>query len=533
MNNSIVTEIKFKNEPVLEYKEGSPERIELEAQLAQMKNSYVDIPIIIDGKEIRTGNTEKCIVPHDHKKVLGEYHIAGKEEIKMAIESTLRAKSAWEELHWQHRVSIFLKAAELASGPWRAKLNAATMLCQSKTYKQAEIDSACELVDFLRYNAYALTQIYSEQPISTKIFKNRMEYRPLEGFVFAISPFNFTSIACNLVGAPAIAGNTVIWKPSSDAVYSSYLVYKLFEAAGLPKGVINFVPCRSIDAEDIILTNENLSGLHFTGSTEVFQRMWKIVGNNITNYRTFPRLVGETGGKNYVMAHPSANIESLTTAIIEGAFEYQGQKCSAVSRVYIPRSLWPDVKERLLQLAEKIRGKMGDIEKRSTFMGAVINADAFDRIVSYIEFARNSSEAEIIFGGNYDDSVGYFIEPTIILTQNPKFKTMEEEIFGPVLTIYIYEDEDFEETLNLCANTSKYGLTGSIFAKDRYALVKAEKALMHTAGNFYINDKPTGAIVGQQPFGGARLSGTNDKAGSKLNLLRWMSPRIIKENLIN
>ena len=328
----------------------------------------------------------------------------------MAIESTLRAKSAWEELHWQHRVSIFLKAAELASGPWRAKLNAATMLCQSKTYKQAEIDSACELVDFLRYNAYALTQIYSEQPISTKIFKNRMEYRPLEGFVFAISPFNFTSIACNLVGAPAIAGNTVIWKPSSDAVYSSYLVYKLFEAAGLPKGVINFVPCRSIDAEDIILTNENLSGLHFTGSTEVFQRMWKIVGNNITNYRTFPRLVGETGGKNYVMAHPSANIESLTTAIIEGAFEYQGQKCSAVSRVYIPRSLWPDVKERLLQLAEKIRGKMGDIEKRSTFMGAVINADAFDRIVSYIEFARNSSEAEIIFGGNYDDSVGYFIE---------------------------------------------------------------------------------------------------------------------------
>ncbi len=529
MNNKIIRELEFKNEKILEYLPGSPERIELETELSRMKASYIDIPVIIGGKEIRTGNKGKCIIPHDNKKVIGEYHKAGKEEVNKAIEEALKAKINWESLDWESRISIFLRAAELASGPWRARLNAATMLTQSKTYKQAEIDSACELVDFLRYNAACLRQIYSEQPISAANVLNKVEYRPLEGFIFAVSPFNFTSIGSNLSGAPAIAGNTVLWKPASNTVYSSYVVYKLFQEAGLPDGVINFIPGDSREIGDIAIVNENLSGIHFTGSTKVFQDMWKKVGNNIYNYRTFPRIVGETGGKNYIIAHPSADVEAVSKGLIEGAFEYQGQKCSAASRGYIAGSLWPQIKEKLLEKASKL--KIGDVEDFTNFMGAVIDKKAFDSIKSYIEYAKNSSEAEILFGGRCDDTIGYFIEPTIVLTADPHFKTMEEEIFGPVLTIYVYDDEDYQAALKLCDGTSKYGLTGSIYAKDRYAISEAEKELVHSAGNFYINVRPTGAVVGQQPFGGARLSGTNDKAGSKLNLLRWMSPRTIKESL--
>lgn len=530
MNNKIIKELDFKNEKVLKYLPESPERIELEAELKRMKASYVDIPVIIGGKEIRTGNKGKCILPHDNKKVIGEYHKAGKKEVKTAIAEALKAKTTWEKLDWEARISIFLKAAELASGSWRAKLNAATMLTQSKTYKQAEIDSACELVDFLRYNAACLRQIYSEQPISTVSVLNKIEYRPLEGFIFAVSPFNFTSIGSNLSGAPAIAGNIVLWKPASNAVYSSYIVYKLFQEAGLPDGVINFVPGDSLEIGDIVITDENLAGIHFTGSTKVFQDMWAKVGSNIYNYKTFPRIVGETGGKNYIIAHSSADVEAVSFGLIEGAFEYQGQKCSAASRGYIARSIWPKVKESLLKKVSKI--KIGDIEDFTNFMGAVIDKKSFNSIKGYIEYAQNSPEAEVLVGGKCDDTIGYFVEPAIILTTNPHFRTMEEEIFGPVLTLYIYDDEDYLAVLKLCDGTSKYGLTGSIFAKDRYAISEAEKELMHSAGNFYINVRPTGAVVGQQPFGGARLSGTNDKAGSKLNLLRWMSPRTIKENLI-
>jgi 1-pyrroline-5-carboxylate dehydrogenase len=529
MNNSISKEMYFRNEKVLDYLPGSSERKELEVELARMKSSFVDIPIIIGGKEICTGNKGQCIIPHDNKKIIGEFHQAGKQEVEMAIEEALKAKAKWESLPWESRATIFKKAAELASGPWRARLNAATMISQSKTYKQAEIDSACELVDFIRYNAACLHQIYSEQPISTETIWNRTEYRPLEGFIFAVSPFNFTAIGSNLVGAPAIVGNTVVWKPASSAVYSAYVVYKLFEEAGVPAGVINFIPGNPKEIGDSVLANENLSGIHFTGSTRVFQNMWTTVGNNINNYKTFPRIIGETGGKNYVIAHPSADIEAVSHGLLEGAFEYQGQKCSAASRAYIASSIWPAIKENLLEKVSNV--KVGDVTDFTYFMGAVIDKRSFDKIKEYIEFAKNSSEAEVVFGGKCDDSIGYFIEPTIVVTVNPHFKTMEEEIFGPVLTIYIYKDEDFLDTLKLCDNTSKYGLTGSIFAKDRYAIVQAERELVHTAGNFYINDRPTGAVVGQQPFGGARLSGTNDKAGSKLNLIRWMSPRTIKERL--
>ncbi len=530
MNNSISKELNFINEKVLDYYQGSPERIKLEEQLSNMENSFIEIPLIIGGKEIKTGNKGKCIIPHNNKKIIGEYHKASKDEVKLAIESSLKAKKIWEKLHWESRVAIFLKAAELAAGPWRAKLNAATMLSQSKTYKQAEIDSACELVDFMRYNASCLYQIYSEQPISTQITHNRIEYRPLEGFIFAVSPFNFTAIGSNLVGAPAIAGNTVLWKPASNAIYSSYMVYKLLQEAGLPDGVINFIPGDSKDIGSSILTNENLCGIHFTGSTKVFQEMWSTIGGNIYNYKTFPRIVGETGGKNFIIVHSSADLNKVSRGIFEGAFEYQGQKCSAASRAYIAKNMWPDIKQNLFEKLSNI--KIGDTGNFSNFMGAVIDKKSYNTIKNYIEFANDSSEAEIIYGGKYEDSVGYFIEPTIILTTNPHFKTMEEEIFGPVLTIYIYDDENYEEVLELCDNTSNYGLTGSIFARDRYAIVKAEEKLVNCAGNFYINDRPTGAVVGQQPFGGARLSGTNDKAGSKLSLMRWMSPRVIKENLM-
>lgn len=528
MNNTMAKVLNFENEKVLEYAVGSTKREELKKALNELEQKVVDIPIIIGGKEIRTGNTGKCIIPHNHKKVIGIYHKAGENEVKMAIEAALEAKKQWEKMPWEHRAAIFLKAAELASDPWRAKLNAATMLCQSKTYIQAEIDSACELTDFLRYNARCLYEIYKEQPISIKESWNRMEYRPLEGFVFAVSPFNFTAIGCNLSSAPAIAGNVVLWKPASSAVYSSYMVLKLLQEAGLPDGVINFLPGSGDIVGDVVLKDENLAGIHFTGSTEVFRHMWKTVGNNIENYRTFPRLIGETGGKNYVFAHSSSCVEELATALIRGAFEYQGQKCSAASRCYIPKSLWPQLKEKLIKDISTI--KVGDAGNFGNFMSAVIDKNSFQNIKGYIEYAKNSSEAEIISGGKCDGSVGYFIEPTVVLTSNPHFKTMEEEIFGPVLTVYVYDEKDFEETLKLCSQTSEYGLTGAIFGKDRYALMKMEEALMHTAGNFYINDKPTGAVVSQQPFGGARASGTNDKAGSKFNILRWMSPRVIKDN---
>lgn len=529
MNNSILKELDFKNEKKLSYLPNSLERLELDKELSNIKNSFIEIPINIGGKEIRTGNKGQCIVPHNNKKLIGEYHKAGKEEINLAISEALKAKNNWEKLNWEFRVSIFLKAAELASGPWRAKLNAATMLSQSKTFKQAEIDSACELIDFIRYNAACLYQIYSQQPISTQKIWNKIQYRPLEGFIFAVSPFNFTAIGSNLVGAPAIVGNTVLWKPASNAVYSSYVVYKLFQEAGLPDGVINFIPCDSKDIGDSVMTNENLSGVHFTGSTKVFQDMWTTVGNNIHNYKTFPKIVGETGGKNFVIVHSSADIESVSIGLLEGAFEYQGQKCSAASRAYIARSIWPLIKKNLLEKINDI--KIGNIEDPTTFMGAVIDKKSFDKIRGYIEYANNSKDAEILFDGKCDDSIGYFIGPTIILTNNPHFKTMEEEIFGPVLTIFIYDDEKYEDTLKLCDTTSQYALTGSIYAKDIYAIAKAEEELVNAAGNFYINDRPTGAVVGQQPFGGSRLSGTNDKAGSVFNLLRWMSPRVIKENL--
>ncbi len=530
MINSISKPLDFKNEKVLKYLHGSPERSELELELSRIKASFLDIPVVIDGKEIRTGRTGQCRIPHDHSKVIGQYHKAGKEEAELAVKAALKSKSKWENMGWRDRVSIFLKAAELAAGPWRAKLNAATMLSQSKTYKQAEIDSACELVDFMRYNAACLHNIYSEQPISTDGIQNRLEYRALEGFIFAVSPFNFTSIGSNLVGAPAIAGNVVLWKPASNAVYSSYIVFKFLQEAGMPDGVVNFIPGDSRDIGNVVIQNENLAGIHFTGSTGVFQGMWAQVGNNIAKYRTFPRLVGETGGKNFVIAHPSANIDKLVEGLIDGAFEYQGQKCSAVSRAYISESIWPDVKEKLLKTANQL--KVGDVEEPTTFMGAVIDKAAFDSIKGYIDYATNSQDAEILFGGKCDNSTGYFIEPTIIMTTDPYFKTMEEEIFGPVLTVYIYPDKGFSDILKLADNTSEYALTGSIFSEDRVAIIEAEKELLHSAGNFYINVKPTGAVVGQQPFGGARKSGTNDKAGSKLNLLRWMSPRTIKESFI-
>lgn len=531
MNNSIIKKNQFVNEPVLSYEPGSKERIELDKELAKMNNSFVDIPVIIGGKEIRTGDKGACILPHNKNKVIGEYHKAGKEEAVLAIKAALEAKEKWASMPWQSRIAIYLRAAKLAAGPWRAKLNASTMLTQSKTYKQAEIDAACELVDFFRSSVECLKDIYMEQPISSDGIWNKTEYRPLEGFIFAVSPFNFTSIAANLPTAPAIAGNTVVWKPASNTVYSAYVVYELLKEAGMPDGVINFIPSNASEISNTILSNPELSGIHFTGSTQVFQDMWKTVGNSIASYKTFPRLVGETGGKNYIIVHESSNVNSAARGLIDGAFEYQGQKCSAASRAYIARSVWPEVKELLLEKASKL--KIGDVEEVDTFMGAVIDQKSFNNIKGYIDYIKGSLDATIIFGGNCDDSKGYFVEPTIVVTTDPKFKTMEEEIFGPVLTIYVYENENFEEMLSLVNNTSVYGLTGSIFAKDRLIIKQAEKALVNTAGNFYINDRPTGAVVGQQPFGGGRLSGTNDKAGSKLNLLRWVSPRVTKENLAN
>lgn len=530
MENAKLKVLPFKNEKVVEYKKDSEEYKSLMAEYRRLENQTIEIPVIIGGEEFFTGNTQDCIIPHNNKKVIAKYHLAGEEEAKKAIESALKARERWSKLPWDERVSVFMRAAALASGPWRDTLNAATMLSQSKTYKQAEIDAAAELCDFFRINCSLLSKIYADQPISTETTWNKLSYRPLEGFIFAVTPFNFTSICANLSSAPAVAGNVAIWKPSSSSVYSNYIVFKMLEAAGLPAGVINFVPGKSSVIGDIITTNPNLAGIHFTGSTETFQNMFQTVGGNIKNYKTFPRLIGETGGKNFVLVHESADLKLVARGLRDGAFEYQGQKCSAASRAYIPKGKWEELKEILFEDMKKVI--VGSVDEYETFMGAVIDQKAFGSITSYIDFAKDAEDAEIIYGGNYNDEVGFFIEPTIILTTNPHFKTIEEEIFGPVLTIYLYDEDKFEETIELVDNTSIYGLTGSIFAEDRYVINEVSSKLENAAGNFYVNVRPTGAVVGQQPFGGARLSGTNDKAGALNNMLRWVSPRVVKEEFI-
>lgn len=519
------------NEPIKEYRKGSPEKIELKKKLAELREQTIEIPLIIGGKEIRTGITGKCILPHDHSKVIGIYHKATAKEISLAIDAALKAKKDWENMSWEHRTAIFLKAADLLSGPYRALVNAATMLNLSKTVFQAEIDSACELSDFFRFNAYYLSKIYEDQPYSPKLNWNRMEYRPLEGFIFAVTPFNFLSIGGNLPSTPAIVGNTVLWKPASSAVYPAYFVMKILMEAGLPAGVINFIPANGSEIGDIVFSSPDFAGVHFTGSTKTFQSMWKTIGSNIANYKSYPRIVGETGGKDFVFVHNSADPYEVATACVRGAYEYQGQKCSAASRAYFPSSIAGKIIEIMKEQISRI--KMGDPEDFRNFMTAVIDESAFNTISSYIEIAKNDKNTyKFISGGKCDKSKGYFIEPTLIETKDPKAKLMQEEIFGPVLTYYIYDDADYEKTIELCDQTSGYGLTGAIFAKDRNVIAELERKLRHSAGNFYINDKPTGAVVGQQPFGGARASGTNDKAGSYLNLLRWISARSIKENFI-
>ena len=515
------------NEPIKTYMPGSPERDQLKKKLTELKSQHIEVPLIIGGEEVKSGNTEEMVIPHNKKHVLGVYHKAGKKEVEMAIEAALEARKAWSEMPWEQRVAIFLKMADLLAGPWRARINAATMLGQSKVAHQAEIDSACELIDFWRFNSYYMTQLMGDQPYSPAGMWNRVEYRPLEGFVFAVTPFNFTSIAGNLPTAPALVGNVALWKPASSSVYSNYHLMKLFEEAGLPKGVINFVPGSGGQVGNPVMASPCLAGIHFTGSTSVFQGMWKTVAENLKTMKYYPRIVGETGGKDFIFAHNTADVDALAIAAIRGAFEFQGQKCSAASRMYIPKSIWAQFKDKYVTEMSKL--KMGDVEDFTNFVSAVIDEGAFKSITEYIDFAKSSDEAEIITGGNYDDSVGYFIEPTTIVTTNPRFKTMEEEIFGPVLTIYVYEDDKFDEALDLCDTTSPYALTGAIWAQDRYALIKMSDKLKNAAGNFYINDKPTAAVVGQQPFGGGRASGTNDKAGSAMNILRWMTARTLKE----
>ena len=517
------------NEPVLTYAPGTKEREELKKELKRQEKLCLEIPLIIGGKEVFTGNKGKCVMPHDHGHVLCEYHIAGPKELEMAVEAALLAKAEWEEMPWLQRASIFKKAADLLAGPYRQVMNAATMLGQSKTAFQAEIDGVCELCDFFRYNAYFAQEIFKQQPVSTPGIINRMEYRALDGFVCAVTPFNFTSIGGNLPTAPAMLGNTVVWKPASTSVLSNYYVMKILMEAGLPAGVINFVPSRGSDVSKVVLSHRKLGGFHFTGSTDVFRSVWAQVGKDIAKYESYPRLVGETGGKDFVFAHPSADVEPLVAALVRGAFEFQGQKCSAASRAFIPKSLWGTVKARLVEETEKL--KMGDVRDFTNFMGAVIDKAAFESIKAYIDFARQSADAEVIVGGGCDDKKGYFIEPTVIEANSPYFKTMVEEIFGPVLTVYAYDDEKLDEALTACDEASPYALTGAIFASDRAVIEMLERRLAHSAGNFYINDKPTGAVVGQQPFGGGRASGTNDKAGSALNLNRWLSPRAVKENL--
>lgn len=519
-----------KNEPVYDYIPGSADRAGIDKAIAELKSQKIDVPMIIGGQEIRVGNAIKITSPHDHSLELGQWYQGGKEQIELAIDTAMKAKKDWEFMPWEQKAAIFLKAADLLTGPWRYKINAATMLAHSKSIFQAEIDAVCELADFFRYNAYYAEQIFNMQPDNAKGIWDRLDYRPLEGFVFAVTPFNFVSIAGNLPTSPAIMGNTVLWKPASSVTYTAYMIMQILKEAGLPDGVINMVTARGADVGEYVLKNPNLAGIHFTGSTAVFQTMWKTVGGNIANYKSYPRIVGETGGKDFIFVHNSANVEEVATAIIRGAFEFQGQKCSAASRSYIPKSMWPALKEKILADMKDVR--MGGVEDVNNFVNAIIDKSAYNDIVAYIDYAKEADDAEFICGGNYDDSKGWFIEPTIIVTTNPKFKLIEEEIFGPVITLYIYDDNDFEKTLELCDSTSPYALTGAIFARDRQAVVTASDMLRHAAGNFYINDKPTGAVVGQQPFGGGRASGTNDKAGSLLNMIRWTSPRAIKENFI-
>ena len=514
-----------KNEPVKAYLPGSPEKASLKKELERQSAQVVQVPMIIGGKEVWTERKTKAVMPHDHAHVIAEAASGGEKELKDAIAAALAARKAWTEMPMEHRVSIFLKAADLIAGPMRDKVNAATMLGQSKTVYQAEIDT-CELIDFLRFNVYYLQQIYDRQPNNTPNVWNRIEYRPLEGFVTAISPFNFTSIGANLPTAPAIAGNVVLWKPATTAVLSNYYVMQALMAAGLPAGVINFVPSRGSDMSKYVLSDPNLAGFHFTGSTEVFSGVYSLVGENIKKYKTYPRLVGETGGKDFIFAHNSADVPGLVAALTRASYEYQGQKCSAASRAFVPASIWPQVKEGMLAEIEKI--KIGDITDFTNLMGAVIDASVFKTNKEYIDYAKASEDAEVICGG-YDDSKGYFVYPTLIEAKKPDFKTMVEEIFGPVMTVYVYPDDKLDETLASCDTATSYGLSGAIFADDREAIVKMEDALKGTAGNFYINDKPTGAVIGQQPFGGARASGTNDKAGSEINMYRWLSPRTIKE----
>ncbi len=527
MNNAAFQTPPPRNEPVLGHAPGAPERAQLQARLRELRAQPVDIPLVIGGRAVRTGVTHEIRAPHERSLVLGVYHAAGAAEAMQAVDAALEARPAWGRMAFEDRAAVFLKAADLLAGGWRATLNGVTMLGQSKNAFQAEIDSACELIDFLRFNVHYARQIYHDQPLSPPGVWNRVQYRPLEGFVFAVPPFNFTSIAGNLPTAPAILGNTVVWKPASTAVYSAWHIHQLLAAAGLPPGVINFVPGSGADVGDPVLASPHLAGLHFTGSAATFNHMWRTIGANIDRYRTYPRIVGETGGKDFVVAHASADVPALATALVRGAFEYQGQKCSAASRAYIPDSLWPAVKAAMLDQLASVR--MGSVEDFGNFVNAVIDAKAYGSITGYIEDARRSGVAEILAGGTYADAEGYFIAPTVIQASDPGYRTMCEEIFGPVLTVHVYPEARFAETLEVVDATSPYALTGAIFAQDRRAVVQAADALEGAAGNFYVNDKPTGAVVGQQPFGGARASGTNDKAGSYLNLVRWVSARAIKE----
>ena len=522
---------KAVNEPVKGYAPGSPEREELLATYKEMYAKSEDIPMYINGKEVRTNNTKNIHPPHDHKHTVGHYHVAEKQHVETAISTALQARDAWSSLSWMERAAVFLKAAELLAGPYRAKMNASTMISQSKNMHQAEIDAACEMIDFFRFNVEYMTDIFKDQPASAPGIWNRVEYRPLEGFVYAITPFNFTSIAANLPAAAALMGNVVVWKPSDHQVYSAKIIVDLFKEAGLPDGVINVVYGDPVMITDTVLSSPDFSGLHFTGSTHVFKHLWKQIGTNIETYKTYPRIVGETGGKDFIWAHNSANPLQVATAITRGAFEYQGQKCSAASRAYIPKSIWNDVRNHLEKQIGEL--KVGSPEDPKNFINAVIHEASFDKITTYIDQAKKDSNAKVLFGGNYDKSKGYFIDPTVIVTVDPNYPTMTTELFGPVITVYIYQDEKWEESLQLVDGSTEYALTGAIFSTDRFIVEKASKALENAAGNFYINDKPTGAVVGQQPFGGARASGTNDKAGSAQNLLRWTSVRLIKETFVS
>jgi 1-pyrroline-5-carboxylate dehydrogenase len=531
MSNAIFSVPKAVNEPVKAYAKGSVERASLLAEYQKMyQNAPIDVPMYIGNQEVRTDNKKRMAPPHEHAKTIGYFNYGDASHVSAAIDAALSARSAWAKLPWQDRAAIFLRAADLLAGPFRNRMNAATMLAQSKNVFQAEIDAACELIDFFRFNVQYMSQIYREQPESLPGMWNRLEYRPLEGFIFAVTPFNFTSIAANLCAAPAMMGNAVVWKPADSQVYSAQVIMELFNEAGLPDGVINMITVDGPTAGDVVFNHRDFAGLHFTGSTAVFKALWKTIGDNLDKYKSYPRIVGETGGKDFVVAHVSANAEEVATALARGAFEFQGQKCSAASRGYIPRSLWPEVKESLVDQVSSFR--MGSPADTSNFVNAVIDERAFQKIASYVDYCKSQADAEILVGGNYDASVGYFIEPTVVVTTNPNFRTMVEEIFGPVLTLYVYDDDAFEATLRLVDQTSDYALTGSIMSKDRYAIETATTLLENAAGNFYINDKPTGAVVGQQPFGGARGSGTNDKAGAAMNLLRWVSARTIKETFV-